>query len=234
MTRSWFQYAALRSDVVGCRVHPATSLKCRCFTMSDSLGPSGLKPSASTTATPVKDRGTATKRCCSRRPLRASVSPWRVHRSSQRTRNPAGWFGSFPGACPRGIPSSSCIRGARRATGKSRCSRSGCSSRSDLSNGKTPSSLKPGRRALHPFELSNERPAGWPRRRVLAKDDPHRKGHVARSAFDADLDQRSAIEVRLHHVQRHMAPSQPGLEECMFGSEIGETPGERREHAEIP
>src|SRR6267143_1296639 len=83
MTRSWFQYAALRSDVVGCCVHPATSLKCRFFTMSDSLGPSGLKRSAWTTATPVRDRGTATKRCCLRRPLRASVSPWRVHRSSR-------------------------------------------------------------------------------------------------------------------------------------------------------
>jgi len=36
--------------------------------------------------------------------------------------------------------------------------------------------------------------------RVLAKDHPHRKIHVARSAFDPDLDQRSTVEVGLHDV----------------------------------
>src|SRR5258708_27043500 len=101
MTRSWFRYAALRSGVAGSCAHPATSSKCRFFTMSGSLGPSGLRRSAWTTATPVKDSGTGTKRCCLRPPLRASVSPWRVHRSSQRTWNPAGWFGFFPEAYPR-------------------------------------------------------------------------------------------------------------------------------------
>src|SRR6266581_2524481 len=147
MTRSLFRYAALRSGVAGCRVHPATSSKCRFFTMSDSPGPSGLKRSAWTTATPVKDRGTATRRCCLRPPLRASASPWRVHRSSQRTWNPAGWFGFFPGACPRDTRTSSCIHRAPRASEKSKCSRTGCSSRSDLSNERTPSSLKPGKTA---------------------------------------------------------------------------------------
>ncbi len=127
------------------RAHPATSSKCRFFTMSGSPGPSGSKRSASTTATPVKDRGTATRRCCLRPPLRAWVSPWRVHRSSQPTWNPAGWFDFFPGACPRDTRTSSCIRSAPRAPEKSKCSRSGCSSRSDLSSERTPSSLKPGR-----------------------------------------------------------------------------------------
>src|SRR5258706_9567714 len=72
------------------------------------------------------------------------------------------------------------------------------------------------------LELRNERAAGWPGRRVLSKDDHHRHGHVARSAFDTDLDQRSAVEVRLHDVQGHVPPSQPGLEERMLGSEIRE------------
>src|SRR5207249_2593609 len=145
MTRSWFRYAALRSGVAGCRAHPATSSNCRFFTMSGSLGPSGSRRSAWTTATPVKDRGTATRRCCLRPPLRASVSPWRVHRSSQRTWNPAGWFGFFPGACPRDTRTSSCILRGPKTSEKSKCSRSGCSSRSGLSNERTPSSLKPGR-----------------------------------------------------------------------------------------
>src|SRR5467141_2322817 len=92
-----------------------------------------------------RDRGTATKRCCLRPPLRTSVSPWRVHRSSQRTWNPAGWFGSFPGACPQDTRTSSCIRPAPSAWEKFKCSRSGSSSRSGLSNERTPSSLKPGR-----------------------------------------------------------------------------------------
>jgi len=56
--------------------------------------------------------------CCLRPPLRASVSPWRVHRSSQRTWNPAGWFGFFPGSVPRDTRTSSCIRPAPSRLGK--------------------------------------------------------------------------------------------------------------------
>ncbi len=67
-------------------------------------------------------------------------------RSSQRTWNPAGWFGFFPGACPRDTRTSSCIRPAPSVWEKFKCSRSGSSSRSDPSNERTPSSLKSGRR----------------------------------------------------------------------------------------
>src|ERR1700674_3838116 len=97
--------------------------------MSGNRGPCGSKRSDWSTATPARDRGTASKRCFSRRPLPASVSPWRAHRSSRQTWNPADWFGSFPIACAPSIRTSSCIRPARRPSEKSRRSRSGCSSR---------------------------------------------------------------------------------------------------------
>src|ERR1700674_3972361 len=97
--------------------------------MSGNRGPCGSKRSDWSTATPARDRGTASKRCYSRRPLPASVSPWRAHRSSRPTWNPADWFGSFPIACAPSIRTSSCIRRAQRPSEKSRRSRSGCSSR---------------------------------------------------------------------------------------------------------
>jgi hypothetical protein len=84
-----------------------------------------------------------TKFCSFRRPLPGSASSWRVHRSSKRSWHPAGWFGSFPGACPRETLSSSCIRWARRLSEKSRCSSSGCSSRPNLLSEKAPSAFKP-------------------------------------------------------------------------------------------
>src|SRR3989442_717542 len=78
-----------------------------------------------------------------RRPLAASASPWCVHRSSKRTWHRDGWSVCFRAACPRGTRPSSSIRRGRRASEKSKCSSSGCSSKPDLSNARTPSSLKP-------------------------------------------------------------------------------------------
>ena len=51
----------------------------------------------------------------------------------------------FPVACPRDTRTSSCIHRARRPPGKSRCSSSGCSSRSNPANERAPSARKPGR-----------------------------------------------------------------------------------------
>src|ERR1700724_2223526 len=93
--------------------------------------------------------------------------------------------------------------------------------------------LKATANCLLPLELRNEGSAGWPRRSVLAKGHPHWKAHIARRAFDADLDQRTAVKVRLHHVQGHVSPSQPGLEKGVLRSEIREAPGQRRQDAEI-
>ena len=56
----------------------------------------------------------------------------------------------------------------------------------------------------------------------------------ARRGFDADLDQHSAVEVRLHHVQGHVPPSQAGLEERVLRSQVRKAPSQRRQHAEIP
>jgi hypothetical protein len=66
-----------------------------------------------------------------RQPSPAPASRWRVHRWSTRTWNPAGWSGFFLRACPRGTPTSSCIHPVRTNSAKSRCSRSGSSSRFD-------------------------------------------------------------------------------------------------------
>ena len=93
--------------------------------------------------------------------------------------------------------------------------------------------LKATANCLLPLELRDEGSAGRPRWRVLAKGHPHWKAHVARRTFDADLDQRTAVKVRLHHVQGHVSPSQAGLEKGVLGSEIRKAPGQRRQHAEI-
>src|ERR1700730_2728232 len=86
---------------------------------------------------------------------------------------------------------------------------------------------------LLPLELRNEGAARPAPRGILTKGHPHWKAHVARRAVDPDLDQRPAVEVRLHHVQGHVSPSQPGLEKGVLRSEIREAPGQRRQDAEI-
>src|SRR5258708_36588325 len=89
------------------------------------------------------------------------------------------------------------------------------------------------RNRLLPLELRDEGAAGRPRRRVLPKDNAHRHGPSARSACDADLDQRSTIEVRLNHVQGHVTPSQASLEEGVLRSQIRKAPSQRRQYAEV-
>src|SRR6266478_9570143 len=75
----------------------------------------------------------------------------------------------------------------------------------------------------HPLlalELRDEGAACRTRRRVLSIHHLHRKRHIAGNALDADLDQRAALDIGLHHVQGHMSPPQPRLEEGALGSKI--------------
>src|SRR6185369_4259802 len=83
-------------------------------------------------------------------------------------------------------------------------------------------------------QLRNEclsRGTGW---RVLAPCNLHRQvSNMPLLALDLDANQAPLVDIFLHDVHGHVAPTEAGTQKGLLGTHVGKAPSQRRQHPEI-